>query len=344
MLLRKALDLNNSVVAMDVRTINGSDLSTFSIIVPTYNRPKSLKRCLESLQRLDYPLDKFECIIVNDGGMMEDNGWPLERMAEKTPGFQFRIVQQPNGGPASARNRGASQAKYEYLAFTDDDCAPEPGWLRGFMVAFREQPLALLGGRYCNALPEDHGAAATQIVNDVGYARAIARGRGCGPGDAWLFVTANLAVPRKQFLEVGGFDASFPLAAGEDYDFCHRYQHHGLPGGYCDAAVVNHYHPMTLRQFWRQHFGYGRGLLQFRRLASERMGGVAERNYASFQMALLRHCMRKLSSYRNWVDVGYVAISQMATVSGALMESCSSRTRKSSRQRSRSNRTTATDE
>ncbi|MFM6516551.1 MAG: glycosyltransferase, partial [Microcystis panniformis] len=42
-------------------------LITFSIIIPTYNRPERLKTCLDSLLNLDYPPDNFEIIIVDDG-------------------------------------------------------------------------------------------------------------------------------------------------------------------------------------------------------------------------------------------------------------------------------------
>ena len=149
---------------------------------------------------------------------------------------------------------------------------------------------------------------------------AEAAGQGTGPGYAWMFVTANLVVPRAKFHEVGGFDESFPLAAGEDFDFCHHYQHAGHPAGYCPNAVIHHYHSMTLRQFWRQHFGYGRGMLQFRRRATRRMGRIADRNIGPFQLILAGRLLKRLRGPRSLMNGVYVAISQAAIMAGALRE------------------------
>lgn len=136
-----------------------------------------------------------------------------------------------------------------------------------------------------------------------------------------MFATANLACPRDAFHSVGGFDESFPLAAGEDYDFCHHYQHGGKPAAFVPGAVVLHRHAMTVRQFWRQHFAYGRGLLQFRRRASARMGRSAEKRIGSFQLGLARHCLRRLRGPSTFLEAALVGASQMATLAGAAVES-----------------------
>ena len=43
-------------------------LPSFSIIIPTYNRPQALVACLNSFKQLKYPDGKWELIVVNDGG------------------------------------------------------------------------------------------------------------------------------------------------------------------------------------------------------------------------------------------------------------------------------------
>src|SRR6185369_10255511 len=92
----------------------------FSIIVPTYERPAQLSRCLQSLGQLDYPKENYEILVVDDG-----SAHPLDDVP-----FPVRILRHENTGPAGARNFGASQARGEFLAFTDDDCQPDAGWLR----------------------------------------------------------------------------------------------------------------------------------------------------------------------------------------------------------------------
>jgi glycosyltransferase involved in cell wall biosynthesis len=100
----------------DADKISMNEMRPFiSIIVPTYNRPAQLKTCLESIASLDYPADRFEVIVVDDGGET-----PLERVVSP---FRVKIdltlLSQPNSGPAVARNSGALRAKGKLLVFTD---------------------------------------------------------------------------------------------------------------------------------------------------------------------------------------------------------------------------------
>ncbi len=292
-------------------------LPCFSVVVPTYNRPGRLSRCVKALDSLDYPRDAFEVIIVDDGGSI-----PIDPGEH---GLQLRVIRQHNAGPAAARNRGAAEAAHTYLAFTDDDCAPDPLWLSVLAKALQATPEALVGGRIVNDLPRDRFAIASQTITDFAYDWAIRVGRGTGPGGAWLFATANVACPRSTFHELGGFDESFPLAAGEDYDFCHHWQHAGHPAVYEPDAVVRHSHSLSLRSYCRQHFAYGRGLLQFRRRATRRLGTRAEHNLGGFQSGLARYCLRRLRGPDTWINAALVGMSQVATLTGAAVEMMSRR-------------------
>ncbi len=95
----------------------------FSIIVPTFQRPEGLRRCLAALLRMDYPADRYEVIVVDDG-----SDPPVEPLVREAVGAATcRFIRQENHGPGPARNAGAAQARGRWLAFTDDDCAPRPG-------------------------------------------------------------------------------------------------------------------------------------------------------------------------------------------------------------------------
>ena len=98
----------------------------FSVIVPTYDRPGHIAACLASLRRLERPGGAIEIVIVNDGGSALPTG-----TSDDSEGCVVRVIEQANAGPAMARNTGAMIARGELLAFTDDDCRPEPGWLDG---------------------------------------------------------------------------------------------------------------------------------------------------------------------------------------------------------------------
>lgn len=81
----------------------------FSIIIPTYSRPEQLVACLQSLTHLDYPRDRFEVIVVDDGSDMPLEGvvTPLRNWLEVT------LLRQMNSGLGVARNTGAARAKGE---------------------------------------------------------------------------------------------------------------------------------------------------------------------------------------------------------------------------------------
>src|SRR4051812_22944479 len=135
-------------------------LPLFSIIIPTYARREQLVGCLQSIVALDYPPDRFEVIVVDDGSphSLEDSVRPF------TVAMDLKLLRQSNAGPAAARNRGAASARGDFLVFTDDDCLPEQSWLNAYANQFSVTPLKLIGGRTLNAVPHNLCSSASQSV------------------------------------------------------------------------------------------------------------------------------------------------------------------------------------
>ena len=256
-----------------------SDAPSCSIVVPTYERAGALRGCLESLAALDYPRERYEVIVVDDGGRV-----PLEDVVEPLRGrMNLELLSQPRGGPAAARNAGVARAGGELVAFTDDDCRPRPEWLRRLAERFQAAPEEAAGGRTVNALARNPFSSAAQLVIDVGY-----RQNNEGSENRRWFTTNNLAVPAAGFRAVGGFDPSFRTA--EDRDFCSRWVAHGLRMSYEPRAVVEHAHDLTLTSFARLHFDYGRGAFRYHR--KQRRRGRPVRIEPSFYRALAREARR----------------------------------------------------
>ena len=231
----------------------------FSIIVPTYNRPRQLGECLTALVSLEYSHERFEVVVVDDGGTT-----PLDDVtASFHGGLGLIVVRSANAGPAAARNLGAAHARGRYLLFTDDDCRPRPNWLRALEARGRSARGALLGGRTLNALPGNRCSALSQLIVDVVYAHYNA-----DPDNARFFASNNLAAPAARFHALGGFDPEFRTA--EDRDLCDRWLGDGGRLVYVPDAVVDHAHALTVRGLWRQHFGYGRGAYRFHRSPARR--------------------------------------------------------------------------
>ena len=207
----------------------------FSVVIPTYARPQRLAQCLAAVAKLEFPRDQFEVIVVDDGSPQ-----PLDEIVDPFRGEMIlSLLKQANVGPAAARNAGAARARGTHLAFTDDDCQPRPDWLAALAARLQRAPDSLIGGRIANRLPSNPYSAASQAITDCTYDR-MQRQAG-----ELLFASCNIAISATGFHKLGGFSTRFPLAAGEDYDFCHRWQQAGLKAVYAPEAIVDHAHHLT---------------------------------------------------------------------------------------------------
>ncbi|MCU0222711.1 MAG: glycosyltransferase [Acidobacteria bacterium] len=228
----------------------------FSVVIPTYNRPEPLRRCLEGFTRLDHP--SWELLVVNDGG--ETSFGAIDgALRARLP---LTTIDAPHGGPAAARNAGARAARGEFLAFTDDDCIPEPDWLRQLERGFVQENAAVLGGAAINPFPDSTAAVTWELYLD--FLREYFQD---ASGNGLMLPSNNLAYRREAFWSLGGFDETFPLAAAEDVDLAYRAVGAGLRQRYFDDARVWHHHRSTPRGYLRQQFRYGRGSFDLRRRA-----------------------------------------------------------------------------
>jgi GT2 family glycosyltransferase len=285
-------------------------LFQFSIVVPTYNRPQYLARCLNALAQMTYPRDRFEVIVVDDGSAQS----MAPTIAPFRASLNLTLIEQANGGPAKARNAGAAQAQAQYLVFTDDDCQPTPTWLQALEAKLQACPQALVGGHTLNALPDNLFSTASQILIDYLYDYYNARHQ---PS---FFASNNFAMAVEQFQAIGGFDTSFPLAAGEDREFCDRWLQHQFPMAYAPEMTIHHTHQLSLKQFWRQHFNYGRGAYCFHQVKAHRAHGSVKVEPLRFYWQLLTYPLSQQSQPQGVLLSSLLLLSQVANVGGFFWE------------------------
>ena len=116
---------------------------SFSVVIPTFERPDTLHQVLEALGRQAGAVD-FEVVVVDDGSL---DATP-ERLRALSPPYPFRFFRQENSGPAAARNRGVEEARGRSILFLGDDIVPEPDLLAVHAQAHEEPrpfPVAVLG-------------------------------------------------------------------------------------------------------------------------------------------------------------------------------------------------------
>ena len=231
-----------------------------SIIIPTYARPRQIAGCLESLTKLVPPQSGFEVIVVDDGSPE-----PLDTIvAPFRETLKITLLRQVNSGPAKARNAGAATASGRFLAFTDDDCRPEPEWLCAIERALEANPTCMVGGVTKNLLPNELFASTSHVIHAMVYSFFNHNHE-----NALLLASNNMAVPAEIFHRLGGFDAeNFRKSAAEDRDLCFRYRELGYSLKLVPDAVIGHAHSMTLYKFCRQHFWYGQGAFHYHRKQS----------------------------------------------------------------------------
>ena len=288
----------------------GPPVPFFSIIIPTWNRPRQLRACLLSLAKLEYPSDRFEVIVVDDG-----SDPPVVPPVDRDlSGCSVTCLRQSNAGPAAARNAGAAKAQGWYLAFTDDDCVPDPDWLRRLAGAFERSPRALVGGHTINALSDNLYATASQAI-----VQAAQESFRAGHSRLQFFASNNLALPADLFGAVGGFDPAFRTS--EDRDLCDRWARAGYPLLYAPDAVIFHGHELTLGGFWRQHFNYGRGAYRFHQ-ARARRGAGPFRPEISFYLNVFRYPFTGGGQGRRFSLAMLFVLWQLANAAGFLREGC----------------------
>lgn len=258
---------------------------TFSIVIPTYQRPKQLTGCLEALTHLEYPNDRFEVIVVDDGSET-----PLERVVAPFRNLlDLILLTQSNAGPAAARNTGAARAHGKFLAFTDDDCRPSSHWLKNLTERFAVKPDHMIGGRTLNALSDNIYSITSQLILEVVYAYYNEN-----LSQEHFFASNNIAVPSDYFRTINGFDSTFPFAS-EDREFCDRWLNHGYQMTYASEVIVYHMHKLTFRKFLKQHFNYGRGTFLYYQMRTRRKWGRVKAD-PKFYFQLFRYPFRFVSS------------------------------------------------
>ena len=233
-----------------------------SIIVAARGRQRATRDCVESLLALDYPGEHCEIIVVDDASHP-----PL---ANALAGLPVRLLrQEQNIGQSAARNLAASEAQGELLAFIDNDCVADSGWLRNLVPYFDEPAVGIVGGRVIAPPPAGRVGAfeAVRSPLDMG-----AVGGPVGPDEIVAYLpTCNLIVRRDLLLVQEGFASDMRL--GEDVDFIWRALRTGVRACYAPAGQIIHYHRVRLGALLRRRADYGSSEadLQRRHPASRRI-------------------------------------------------------------------------
>lgn len=226
------------------RTAAPPSLPSVSVVVPTYDGIDHLVPCLRALEETLPSSFSGEVLVVDDASGAK-TALALDRLERVYPWLRV-IRNETNAGFIMSCNRGAQEARGDFLVFLNDDTVPLSGWLEALLRVFRTRPDAgAVGGRlvYPDGRLQEAGGV---IFDDASGANF---GRGDDDVDAPLYTYvrpvhycsgALLATPRELFLEVGGFDLRYCPAYYEDTDYCFSVRARGLEVYYQPESVVIH--------------------------------------------------------------------------------------------------------
>lgn len=222
-----------------------------SIVIPARNEETHIGKALTSIAALDYPRERIEVIVVDNGS--------TDRTARIAHAHGVHVLHSDARTVGQVRNAGVSQATGEIIAFVDADCMVPASWLRAGVAALASPDIGAVGNERCLA-PADAGWV-EKIWAGVSATRAL-------PVSA--LATSSFIIRRELFEQLGGFNTR--LSAGEDDDLSARIRRAGYTLLALPECTVTHLdYPHTLRQMLMRQLWHGRSQLQTARGYTDRL-------------------------------------------------------------------------
>lgn len=211
-----------------------------SVVVPVCNEEARIGPCIESLLRLDYPRERYEVIVVENGSA-DGTARVLDRYADR-----IRVLGRGRANRSAARNAGLDAASGEVVAFVDGDCVAEPGWLRAIVEPLATGTRVVVAGEVL-APP---GAGWVERFADRVHDQRAAVGY-----DPPYASTASCSMPLAPLRETAAFDVD--VVRNEDVDLSYRLYDEGWSFVHQPMAVVYHRGAESLWRLFRLGFRHG---------------------------------------------------------------------------------------
>ncbi len=234
-----------------------------SVVVCTRNRTNMLVHCLSALKTQQY--GRYEIIVVDNAP--DDDG--TKKLASL---MGVRYVREEKPGLDRARNMGIREARYDIVAFTDDDAKADKYWLQSIAKGFKDATVMAVTGYVA---PAEMETRAQQMFEWAyggmghGFERKVYDGSRMRDreklGAGGFGVGANMAF-RKEWFDIGGYfdhalDVGTPSFGGGDIEMFHRVVATGNKLVYEPGMLVWHTHRRSMEELHQQVFNNGRSFV-----------------------------------------------------------------------------------
>jgi len=217
-----------------------------SVVLCTYNNDDRLRITLNSFCQLNRPEGvNWELVTVNNNST-DDTEEVIKSFSGRLP---ITYVYEPEQGLSRARNAGLNAAEGELIVFTDDDVKPNPDWLAAYWEAYQDRPEGYYFGGPIES--EFEGEPPDEDLLRIAMPSVAGLDHGSEPKPLppqKIFIGANWACPSRYLRQVGGFDESLGLNAGneeisvgEETDLMSRLEKEGIRGWYEPRAKIKHF-------------------------------------------------------------------------------------------------------
>ncbi|HET7152311.1 MAG TPA: glycosyltransferase, partial [Candidatus Kapabacteria bacterium] len=192
---------------------NTAELPAITVVVAARNEEKTIARCIHSLAALDYPADKLEIILMNDGSV-DNTATIISSLLTSYPAIKYFDVQEENShlrGKTAALAQAFDMAKGEIFISTDADCAVPPQWLKE-VASYFDAKTGIVGG-----FTLQEYSSLFSAVQSLDWAYLLTHASsGAGLGTPIGCIGNNLAIRREAYESMGGY-RNIPFSVTEDF-------------------------------------------------------------------------------------------------------------------------------
>ncbi len=227
---------------------------SFSVIIPTHNRPRLVVRCVESVLAQTFPAERYEIVVVDDGS----HSRTARVLAPYHESGRVQYLWQRRQGWGAARLLGAQHSAGQVLVFLDDDCVAPSGWLSCYARAYAAHPEADGVGGGLRPGPRTNVAGRKQYLGHLAHFNRLNRPLGIQAdqaGRVWFTFGGNRTFRRAVWLAAQPDD---PLWYHDDYAIDLKLRERGACIYYEPSAWVTHHYVLSVAQRVRAAYRYGR--------------------------------------------------------------------------------------
>jgi mycofactocin system glycosyltransferase len=257
-----------------------------SVIIPVRDQPEDLLECLQSIDNTNYPKDRLEIIVVDDGSQKD-----ISRIVTNE---NIKVIRhEESKGPAACRNIGAENAQGDIFAFLDADCMAGENWLKETIPFFQAAKVGAVGGYVDGFYKDSVLERYEKVFSSLNMGKHLILE---GKTESSFYVpTANMLVTREAFMATGGFKEGMHL--GEDVDFCWRLRDLGYTLLYVPFGRVAHKHRSHLGRMLQRRSEYGTSEAELYRTHRDKRKGFAISPYSGLSFLVLTLSILLMNPY-----------------------------------------------